>query len=121
MDLSTMLYGATLSALLAGTLVALTAGPHRVATTLVAVAAAFLGPLAWNSVLRSTEATGAFSHDAPFPPMPISWQDTGSGITTLALAALLLGLGPLQASGRRTSTVALLPATAALLIDIYLY
>ncbi len=121
MDLSTMLYGATLSALLAGILVALTAGPHRVATTLAAVATAFLGPLAWNSVLRSTDATGAFSHDAPFPPMPISWQDTGSGITTLAVAALLLGLGPLQASGRRTSTVALLPATAALLIDIYLY
>ena len=63
----------------------------------------------------------AFSHDAPFPPMPISWQDTGSGITTLALAALLLGHGPLHNSGRRTSTVALLPATAALLIDIYLY
>ena len=45
MDLNTMLYGAALSAVLAGVLVAVIGGPRRVATTLTAAAAAFLGPL----------------------------------------------------------------------------
>jgi hypothetical protein len=35
--------------------------------------------LCWNLVLRTTGANAAFSHDLPFRPFPISWQDTGSG------------------------------------------
>lgn len=53
--------------------------------------------------------------------MPISWQDVGSAVTTLALAGVLLGLGPLNANARRSSVIALLSALAALLIDVYLY
>jgi hypothetical protein len=37
-----------------------------------------------------------FFLDAPIPVFPISWQDTGSGVFTVAVAALLLGFGPLR-------------------------
>jgi hypothetical protein len=128
MTLNVMLYGAALSALLAAilvTLVTLPFRPRRISTVLTAATSAFLGPVSWNWVLRSTGATGAFSHDAPVPPMPISWQDVGSAVTTLALAGVLLGLGPLHANAnanaRRSSVIALLSALAALLIDVYLY
>ncbi|MEV6056395.1 hypothetical protein [Streptomyces sp. NPDC052107] len=53
---------------------------------------------------------------------PISWQDTGSGVFTLAAASLGYGLGPLAAQPARTGIrYALLAAVAALLVDIYLY
>lgn len=121
MTLNVMLYGAALSALLAAILVTLPFRPRRISTVLTAATSAFLGPVSWNWVLRSTGATGAFSHDAPVPPMPISWQNVGSAVTTLALAGVLLGLGPLNANARRSSVIALLSALAALLIDVYLY
>jgi hypothetical protein len=37
-----------------------------------------------------------FFTDLPFRPFPVSWQDTGSGGTTLALTALALAYGPLR-------------------------
>jgi hypothetical protein len=53
---------------------------------------------------------------------PISWQDTGSGVFTLAAVSLLLGFGPLGTSpGRRVARVAAFGALATLLVDIYLY
>jgi hypothetical protein len=117
-----MIYGAALSAVLAVGLVALLGGSRR-PTVLIAVAlAGFVMPLCWNLVLRTTGATGLFSHDLPFKPFPISWQDTGSGVCTIAGASLIVALGP----GRNhtpawVARVTVLTAVAALLIDIYTY
>src|SRR3954451_8394455 len=87
-------YGAELSALVAVMLVALVARGHRVAAGLSAAAGAIAGPVAWNAILRATHANTFFT-DAPVAVMPASWQDTGSGIFTLAATAIVLGLGPL--------------------------
>jgi hypothetical protein len=113
-------YGAALSALVAGLLVALVR-PHRTATVGAAALAAVAGPVAWNAILRATHAA-AFFTDAPIPVLPASWQDTGSGVFTVAAATLLLGFGTDRAApARRTATVALLAGTAAFLVDVYLY
>jgi hypothetical protein len=114
-------YGAALSALLAVVLVALI-GRQRSPGVLVAVAVGtFAGPVAWNAILRAT-AANQFFVDAPIAVFPVSWQDTGSGVFTLAALAVLLGLGPLRTEpGRRLTLVALLGALGALLVDIYLY
>lgn len=118
---STVAYGAVLSAVLAGVLVALAVRPRRLAVIAAAALAAAVGPLAWNAILNRLGAAEFFV-DAPIPVFPISWQDTGSGVFALAVAAVVLGLGPLaQAPGRRVALTALLAGVAALLIDIYLY
>jgi hypothetical protein len=118
---STITYGASLSAVGAALLVTLADRPRRVAVLATAAASAFLGPMAWNAILRDTHAR-SFFHDAPIAIFPVSWQDTGSGVFALATAALLLGLGPLSGgSGRRLVAVALLSALSSLLVDVYLY
>jgi hypothetical protein len=79
------------------------------------------GALAWNSVLQAT-AGRQFFHDLPFILFPVSWQDAGSGVFALALAATVLGLGPLaSAPARRATSLALLCGLGALLTDTYLY
>ena len=118
---STVAYGAVLSAILAGVLVALAVRPRRLAVIAAAAVAAGAGPLAWNAILNRLGAAEFFV-DAPVPVFPISWQDTGSGVFALAVSAVVLGLGPLaRAPGRRVALTALLAGVAALLIDIYLY
>lgn len=113
-------YGAVLSAVAAGVLVALVR-PRRAATIVAAAVAAGAGPVAWNAILRATHAS-AFFTDAPVAVLPASWQDTGSGVFTVAVAALLLGFGPDRTEpARRTATVALLAGVAAFLVDVYLY
>ena len=93
MSTGSMLYGAALSVVAAVLLVA-SVGTDRRPPVLVTVGlAAFLMPIWWNLILRWTGATGAFSHDLPFRPFPVSWQDTGSGVFTLAGAAIALTLG----------------------------
>jgi hypothetical protein len=116
-----ILYGAALSVVAALALVVLL-GRERRPTILVTIAAgALAGPIAWNAILRATDGRQFFT-DAPIPIFPISWQDTGSGVFTLAVLTLALGLGPLrQAPGRRLATLAGLGALGALLVDIYLY
>ncbi|MDT5189657.1 MAG: hypothetical protein QOI28_1908, partial [Mycobacterium sp.] len=80
-----------------------------------------LGPAAWNAILHATHAD-QFFHDAPISVFPISWQDTGSGVFTVALAAVLLGFGPVRADpARRLASLAVLAGLGALLVDIYLY
>ena len=122
MSIGSMLYGAGLSAIFA---VVLVAGPARVRrpTALITTGlAAFLMPLWWNSILRWTGATEAFSHDLPFRPVPVSWQDIGSGMFTLAGAAVALALIPNPREPARTTTkLALWRELAAFLIDIYTY
>ena len=114
-------YGAAVSAVAAAVLAAL-AGRERRPTVLVcAAASALLGPVAWNAILHATHAS-QFFHDAPIAVFPISWQDTGSGVFTVAVAAVLLGFGPLRAEpARRLAVLALLAGLGALLVDIYLY
>ena len=117
-----MTYGAVLSAVLATLLVAFLARDRRPTVLLTAAGSALIMPVCWNAILRVTGATGAFSHDLPFRPFPISWQDVGSGVFTLAGASAAFALGaaatrrPPQAFG-----LAAWSALAALLVDIYLY
>ncbi|MQY40574.1 hypothetical protein SRB17_86070 [Streptomyces sp. RB17] len=113
-------YGAALSAVLAAVLIVIARGRPRAAVTTGALAAA-LGPLAWNAILRAAHGDQFFT-DAPVMVFPVSWQDTGSGVFTLAAASLGYGLGPLATQPARTSVrYSLLAAVAALLVDIYLY
>ena len=118
---STIAYGAALSAVLAGILVALAARGQRVPAAVGAAVGAAAGPVAWNAILRATHANTFFT-DAPIAVLPASWQDTGSGVFALAATALVLGLGPLGGStGRRTVLLSLLAGLAAFLVDVYLY
>lgn len=117
----TISYGAVLSAVGAGLLVAATVRPRRVLVIVAAAVAAFVGPFAWNAILRDTGGDGFFV-DAPLAAFPVSWQDTGSGVFTLAVAAVILGLGPLtRGLGRTLVAVALLSSISSLLVDVYLY
>ncbi|OLZ61219.1 hypothetical protein AV521_44205 [Streptomyces sp. IMTB 2501] len=113
-------YGAALSAAFAAVLIVAARGRTRAVVMTGALAAA-VGPLAWNAILRAAHGD-QFLTDAPVPVFPISWQDTGSGVFTLAAASLGYGLGPLATQPSRSSIrYALLAAVAALLVDIYLY
>jgi hypothetical protein len=113
--------GAALSALLAGVLVALAAPGNRLAAGTGAAVGAAAGPIAWNAILRATHASTFFT-DAPLVILPASWQDTGSGVFTIATTAIVLGLGPLGGQpARRVVPLALLAGLAAFLVDVYLY
>ena len=112
-------YGAVLSGIVAAAAVFLAF--RRVQLAVAGGASALLGPLAWNAVLHDAGGSGFF-HDAPLVVFPVSWQDTGSGVFTLAAACLLLGAGPLsRGHGRRLAAAALVCAVSALLVDVYLY
>lgn len=114
-------YGAALSALAATLLVGFVGRERRPALLICAAASAALGAISWNAILHATHAD-QFFHDAPIPVFPISWQDTGSGVFSIAVATMLLGFGPLRAnSARRLALLAVLTGLGALLVDIYLY
>jgi hypothetical protein len=114
-------YGAVLSAVLAGVLVAVVARGQRLPAGAGAAVGAAAGPIAWNAILHATHASMFFT-DAPVVVLPASWQDTGSGVFALAATALVLGLGPLAAvPARRTVAFSLLAGVAAFLVDVYLY
>lgn len=118
---ASILYGAALSAVVAGATLAVVARPRQLAVILTAVLATGIGPLAWNAILRATHASQFFT-DAPLRLLPASWQDTGSGVFALAASAVLLGLGPLAtAPARRTIGLAAVCGLAAFLVDVYLY
>lgn len=119
---TTMAYGAALSAVLALVLGAVAARERRPAVLTSAASAALLLPLAWNTILRLTAATDSFSHDLPLRIFPISWQDAGSGIFTLAGASLAFALLTARRDpAPHTAVLALWTALAALLVDVYLY
>jgi len=122
MGTAQMLYGAALSVVAALLLVVFVGKERRPLVLLSAGAAALLMPIWWNSILRWTGATDAFSHDLPFRPFPVSWQDTGSGVFTLAGAAVLLSLGACaKEPAGRVARLVLLTALGSFLIDIYTY
>jgi hypothetical protein len=118
---ASILYGAALSAVVAGAVLAVVARPRQPVVILTGVLATGIGPLAWNAILRATHASQFFT-DAPLRLLPASWQDTGSGVFALAASAVLLGLGPLAtAPARRTIGLAAVCGLAAFLVDVYLY
>jgi hypothetical protein len=122
MSLSTMFFGAVLSAVAALVLLLLVRREHRAGVLATAAGAALLMPILWNSILTWTGAVGLFSHDLPFPPFPVSWQDTGTGVFTLAGTALALMVGPCRRDrARSVAATTAVTALAALLVDVYLY
>jgi hypothetical protein len=113
-------YGVALSAVVAAAGVALLLRERRRGVLITAAVAAAAAPLGWDLILRHTG--GNFFVDAPGVVFPISYEDTGSGVFATALAAVLLGAGPLRAAtGRRLAQAAAICGVAALLVDIYLY
>ena len=93
---------------------------RRIPVLVASAAAALLGPLFWDLILRHTG--GKFLVDAPGYVFPVSYEDTGSGVFAAAIAALLLGFGPLRAeTGKRVALHVLICGLAAFLVDIYLY
>jgi hypothetical protein len=114
-------YGAALSALAAGVLAALVARPPKVPGVMGAAVAAFAGPVAWNAILKITLANQFFV-DAPIAVFPVSWQDTGSAVFTVAAAVPILGAGPFaERQGQELAVVALAAGLAALVVDVFLY
>ncbi len=113
-------YGVALSGLVATAAVRLALRERRLAVIVVAGIASALAPLLWDLILRHTG--GRFFTDAPGLVFPVSYEDTGSGVFATALAALLLGFGPLSAAiGRRVALTASVCGLAAMLVDVYLY
>lgn len=117
-----ILYGATLTTVIAALVFFFVRRERSTAVLVSAIASAFLGPLAWNAILHcaATEQDGFFV-DIPFKPFPVSWQDTGSGVFTLAVASLLLGFALRRESAGRVLGLAATAAIVAFLVDIYLY
>jgi hypothetical protein len=114
------IWGVAASAALAAAALRVFLRERRAAVLAVGAAAALLGPLLWDLILRHTG--GNFFVDAPGYVFPVSYEDTGSGVFAAALAALVLGFGPLRAAtGRRLALTVVVCALAALLVDIYLY
>jgi len=121
-DWPQIFYGAAMSTVVAA-LVFLFVRRERTAIVLApALAATFLGPLAWNAILHraATDADGVFV-DIPFKPFPVSWQDTGSGVFTLAVASLFLSIVLGREPARRVLNLASTAAIVAFLVDIYVY
>jgi membrane-associated phospholipid phosphatase len=118
---ASILYGALLSGIAAALLVFAVRRDRRFDLLAAAALSGALGPFLWNAILHRVEGREFFV-DAPIGVMPASWQDTGSGVFTLAVAAVILGLGPMQAEpGRRVVLLSLLCAVGAFLVDVYLY
>ena len=114
--------GAALSTVVAAVVLVVVKRERTGRVLVPALAAALLGPLAWNAILHrvATESDGFFV-DIPFKPFPVSWQDTGSGVFTLAVASLFLGIALRREPAERVLTLAALTAVVAFLIDIYCY
>src|SRR3954447_2593523 len=114
------IWGVVASGFLAVLAVWLLLRDRRPAVLVASAAAAVLGPLLWDLILCHTG--GDFFVDAPGYVFPVSFEDTGSGVFATAIAALVLGFGPLRTdTGRRVALNVVVCGLAALLVDIYLY
>lgn len=116
----TIVYGAALSAVLVAAALRLGLRERRPGTLVPAVVAAFVAPIGWNAVLRATHAREFFT-DAPLAVFPVSWQDTGSGVFTLAVGAAVLAAVHRGAPAGRVVAVAAVAGLVAFLVDVYLY
>ena len=121
-DWPQIFYGAALSTVVAALVLVFIRRERTGRVLAPALAATFFGPLAWNAILHraATDADGFFV-DIPFKPFPVSWQDTGSAVFTLAAASLLLGVALRREVGGRILGLALTAAAVAFLVDIYCY
>ena len=116
----TILYGAVLSGAIAAAAL-LAVGERRPSILIVGTLATLIAPIAWNAVLRATHAREFFT-DAPISLMPASWQDTGSGVVTVALASLALATAvPREPLRRAVLRIAVVCGLVAFLVDVYLY
>jgi hypothetical protein len=115
-----IVYGAALSGLFTGIVLVLLPRTRRIGIVVPAVIASLAGPISWNAILRATHAAEFFT-DAPIAPFPASWQDTGSGVFTFALAAALLGIVRRRDPAGSVVTIAAVAGAIAFLVDIYLY
>ena len=121
-DWPQILYGAALSTVIAAVVFVFVRRERAAIVLVPALAATFLGPLAWNAILhRAATDADAFFVDIPFKPFPVSWQDTGSGVFTLATASLFVGLALRRELAGRVLSLAMTAAAVAFLVDIYLY
>lgn len=115
-------YGAALTTVIAALVFWFVKRERSLQVLVPAVAAALLGPLTWNAMLhRAATDADAFFVDIPFKPFPVSWQDTGDGIVTLAVASLLLGSALRREPTGRVLGLAVLVGLVAFLADIYCY
>ena len=121
-DWPEIFYGAALSTVIGAVVFVFVRGERAAVVLVPALAATLLGPLAWNSILHraATDADGFFV-DIPFKPFPVSWQDTGSGVFTLAAASLFLGVALRREGAGRVLGLALTAGAIAFLVDIYFY
>jgi hypothetical protein len=110
-----------LSAVLAVIVIAVATRDRRPAVLVSAAIAAFLIPLVWHTILRLTGATQMVYKELPLPILPISWQDMGNAMFTLAGASLLFALLTSRVDPPpRIAVLAIWTALAALVVDIYL-
>lgn len=117
----TIVYGAALSAVAAAVLVWAARRERRLSVPALAAVSAGAGALAWNAILHRVHGSEFFV-DAPVSLLPASWQDTGSGVFSTAVATVLLGFGPLsRESARRAAAAALICGLASFFVDVYLY
>ena len=115
----TIIGGAALTVLVSALL--LVALRERRASAIAAsLASALAGPISWNAILHRVHGAEFFV-DIPFKPFPISWQDTGSGVFTLAIASLLVGSTLYREPTERVLRLSAALGLVALLVDIYLY
>jgi hypothetical protein len=122
-DWGQILYGAALTTVFAAVVLALIAWRRRVPVIILpGLLVAFLGPLTWNAMLhRAATDADAFFVDIPFKPFPVSWQDTGTGIVTLALGSIVLGLTFRRQLAGQVLALGVTIALVAFLTDIYCY
>jgi hypothetical protein len=114
-------YGAVLSAVVAGLVVGAVARGHRLTAGLAAAIGAAAGAASWNAILYATHGQSFFT-DAPIPVLPASWQDTGSGVFTIAVTAVLMALSALHdRPARQVVGWSVLAGLAAFVVDVYLY
>jgi hypothetical protein len=115
-------FGAALTTAVAAVVFVFVGRERRAGILAPALAAALVGPLTWNAILhRAATDADAFFVDIPFKPFPVSWQDTGDGIVTLAVASLFLGIALRREQAGRVVTMAVVIAAIAFLVDIYCY
>jgi len=115
-------YGAALTTVVTALVLVLVLRERSPRVLIPALGAAFLGPVAWNAILhRAGNPSDGFFVDIPFKPFPVSWQDTGSGVFTLAVAALLLGIALRHQLAGRVLVLAVVVAVIAFVVDIYFY
>ncbi|GAC1464453.1 MAG: hypothetical protein PVSMB8_16930 [Vulcanimicrobiaceae bacterium] len=115
----TILGGAALTVLFSAVLLVVLR-EHRVPVIAASLASALAGPMAWNAILHRVHGAEFFV-DIPFKPFPISWQDTGSGVFTLAVASVVIGSAMYREPAGRVLRLSAALGLVALLVDIYLY